>query len=320
MVKAQKGKKAIKSVEKSDKKKAKGTEIASEDLKAIKKRNPKAERALKKFEPKNDEDAKMALIIRGHSSSQIVNDVLMDLNMMTRPFSVYFTRKNEVLPFDDSNSLEFLMQKNHCSIFALGNHIKKRPNNLIFGRTFDGQLLDMVEFHVIDHKPIQSFQGSAKQLGSKPIIVFQGDAWGSDPIYTKIENLFLDVFRGAKATRLSLKGIDHVIAITAHDDKIYIRGYLNTFMKSGTKVPDVKLNPMGPFLDLSLRRHKLCAAEMWAMATKKPKNISQPKKVKNISRNELGEKMGRIHMEKQNLDTMKSRRVTALRNGGRKTR
>lgn len=40
----------------------------------------------------------------------------------------------------------------------------------------------------------------------------------------------------------------------------------------------------------------------------------QPAKVKNIKRTSLGDKLGRIHMKRQNLDNMGVRRVDALRN------
>lgn len=40
--------------------------------------------------------------------------------------------------------------------------------------------------------------------------------------------------------------------------------------------------------------------------------------MKNIKRTVLGEKIGRIHMEKQNLDKMGGRRVSALRGGGKR--
>ena len=41
-------------------------------------------------------------------------------------------------------------------------------------------------------------------------------------------------------------------------------------------------------------------------------------KVKNIKYTALGEKVGRIHMKKQNLDEMGGRRVTALRDSSKK--
>lgn len=39
-----------------------------------------------------------------------------------------------------------------------------------------------------------------------------------------------------------------------------------------------------------------------------------PPKVKNMSRNSLGDNVGRLHVKKQNLDGIGGRRVTALRN------
>lgn len=41
---------------------------------------------------------------------------------------------------------------------------------------------------------------------------------------------------------------------------------------------------------------------------------AKPTVVKNVKRTLLGEKMGRIHMNPQNLDKMGGRRVSALRN------
>lgn len=38
-----------------------------------------------------------------------------------------------------------------------------------------------------------------------------------------------------------------------------------------------------------------------------------PVSKKNISRNTLGDKIGRVHLKKQNLDQMGGRRVNALR-------
>ena len=42
--------------------------------------------------------------------------------------------------------------------------------------------------------------------------------------------------------------------------------------------------------------------------------------MKNIKKNSMGDKVGRIHMKKQNLDTMAVRRVDALRNRKKKKR
>ena len=45
-------------------------------------------------------------------------------------------------------SLEFWALKNDASMFVVGQNSKKRPDNLIFARTFDNRLLDMCEVGV----------------------------------------------------------------------------------------------------------------------------------------------------------------------------
>jgi ribosome production factor 2 len=41
-----------------------------------------------------------------------------------------------------------------CSLFIVGTHQKKRPDNLIIGRLFADHLLDMFEFGVSNYKGI----------------------------------------------------------------------------------------------------------------------------------------------------------------------
>lgn len=41
-----------------------------------------------------------------------------------------------------------------------------------------------------------------------------------------------------------------------------------------------------------------------------------PKKVKNIQRTSIGDKIGRIHMKPQNLDASVGKRISVLRNSG----
>lgn len=79
----------------------------------------------------SEDTAKCALLLKGKSSSQVMNDVLLDLTLMTKPNCKALNRNNDILPFEDVNSLEFLGQKNKSALFALVSHTKKRPNNLV---------------------------------------------------------------------------------------------------------------------------------------------------------------------------------------------
>lgn len=174
----------------------------------------------------------------------------------------------------------------------------------------------MYEFGVDNFQGLMSFKGDKKAIGSKPLMVFIGDQWDTDSTYIKIQSLLLDTFRADKIDKIALKGIDHVFCCAVADGKIMVRPYCIDFQRSGTKVPDVVLSGMGPFMDLTLRRTHSPSEDLWKTACKRPAALKVTK-VKNIQRTTLGEKLGRIHMKKQNLDKMGGRRVTALRDGKR---
>lgn len=89
----------------------------------------------------SDETAKKVLLIKGKSSSQVMNDVLLDLTMLTKPNCKALNRNNDILPFEDVNSLEFLGDKNRCALFSLVSHTKKRPNNLVMVRFLQTQFV-----------------------------------------------------------------------------------------------------------------------------------------------------------------------------------
>eukprot|EP01031_Cornospumella_fuschlensis_P032979 gene32979-39884_t len=272
---------------------------------------------VKKEEENLVEKVKKTLFLKGRTSSQTMNDVLKDLALMAKPYAKTFHRKNDIIPFEDAHSLEFLGPKNDCGLFALASHSKKRPNNLVLGRLYDGHILDMYEFGVTDFHSVTEFPGSKKAIGSKPMMIFLGDLWQIDAQYGKIQNLLLDFFRGFKADKLSLEGIDHVVTCAIHEGTISVRVYYVNYRKStASKVPELVLQPMGPSMDLLLRRTQMASEDMWKTAIRRPKILEQSK-VKNITRTDMGDKVGRIHMKKQNLDSMGGRRIKALRNSKR---
>jgi ribosome production factor 2 len=71
---------------------------------------------------------------------------------------VNFSKKNEIHPFEDASSLEFFSEKQDASLFVVGTHSKKRPNNLTFARMFEHKLLDMVEVGVTNYKSCSEFK------------------------------------------------------------------------------------------------------------------------------------------------------------------
>jgi ribosome production factor 2 len=259
------------------------------------------------------EKVKNILFLKGRNSSQVVNDAMRDLGLLSKPYNKVFSKKNDISPFEDSSSLEFLAPKNDCGLFVFGSHSKKRPDNLVMGRVYEGQLLDMYEFGIEQLQSLSSFAGDKKSVGAKPMMVFLGSQWEFDVNYQRLQNLFLDVFRGFKPDKISLHGVDHVISCAIHEDKIYIRPYFVNYQRSSAAAPSLSLQPMGPFLDLTLRRSQPAAEDLWKLACRKPKLPNQAPKVKNIVRNDLGDKVARVHMKRQNFDSLGGRRMNALR-------
>lgn len=227
-----------------------------------------------------------------------VKQWLKDMYAIKQPAAVKLNRKNEILPFEDETKLEFLALKNDCSLFMLGNHSKKRPDNVVMGRLFDFRVLDLLEFGFENYKPLQSFPGSAPGLGMRPCFVFCGEDFETKPEFKKLANLFLDFFRGRTTTMINLKGLENVIVMTALEGLVYFRHYAITLQRSGTALPRVELTEVGPSFELRIRRTKFASEEMWKQATKQHALI-EPKTKKNIERDSLGQTLGNVHVGRQ---------------------
>ncbi|XP_072178961.1 ribosome production factor 2 homolog [Diadema setosum] len=278
----------------------------------VKPKNQRVKRALEKREPKLIENNKTSLFIRGGHTSERITAVLTELHMLRKPHSQIFRRKNIMRPFDDQTSLEFMAQKNDASLFAFGSHSKKRPNNLVLGRMFDYHTLDMVEFGVDNFKSMHEFKTPKCTTGTKPCLIFTGEAFENDPDLQRVKSLLIDFFRGPVVEAVRLAGLEHVLSFTAIDGKILIRSYKVLLKKSGTRTPRVELAEIGPSLDLVKRRTRLATHDLFKRACKKPKAL-KPKKKKNISQDVFKTMHGRVHMEKQDLGKLQIRKMKALK-------
>ncbi|KAJ2785269.1 rRNA-binding ribosome biosynthesis protein rpf2 [Coemansia javaensis] len=282
-------------------------------------KNARAKRFLVAREAKVVENPKTAIIVRGSSTSQVILDTLKDLYALHKPHAINFTKKNQIHPFDDETGIEFFSRKNDSSLFAIGMHSKKRPHNLILGRTFDYHLLDMIELGVEKCVPIKDVGNPTCAIGARPLMVFNGETFAQDERMILLKSLLLDFFRGEDSDRVSLKGLEHVITVTAgpagpngEPGLVFLRTYTIDLKKSGVRQPRVELTEMGPSLDLRIRRVRYPADDMWKQAIRMPKELKEPK-VKNITRDGLGDKYGRVHLGKQDISKLQTRKVKALR-------
>ena len=70
------------------------------------------------------------------------------------------------------------------------------------------------------------------------------------------------------------------------------------------------LTNSGPDMDLTVRRTQFAPSELWSASLKQPKALVK-KKVKNQKTNAFGETVGRLHLERQDVDKAAGRRSSA---------
>ncbi|GJJ11732.1 hypothetical protein Clacol_005970 [Clathrus columnatus] len=312
-------------------------------LRTIKPKNARSKRVLDAREPKEVEDPRTAIFVRGSHPGEKVMGVMKDLMSLKRPNAISFSKKNDIRPFEDASSLEFWAQKNDASFFVVGHSNKKRPDGIIFARTFDGKVLDMCEVGVEEYVPISAIPGPKASPGHTPLMHFASELFDAHPRYMQLKSLLLDLFSaGEIGGGIYLKGIEHVISVTiaptpstasasgvvgpAADSssilpKVYLRTYTVSFQKSGQRTPYVSLSPHGPSLDLVMRRNTDPDPALLQLAMKKPKLKKKDiesglgKRKRNQEVDDMGDLRGRIHVPKQDLSALdrSTKRAKALR-------
>jgi len=279
----------------------------------VKPKTHRGKRELVKREPKLIENTKQCIFMRGAKCSDTAITFMKDLCKVKKPNSVYFSRKNELRPFEAVNEIEGMCKKYDSSLFAFGSHNKKRPHNLVIGRTFDTHVLDMVEIGIQNFKGLNDFKNQKITTGCKPCLIFMGDPFQSPSSeYYRIKNLLVDFFHGEEVTNIRLEGIEHVISFLALENKIVMKSYRIILKKSGEKVPFVELDEIGPSAELIIRRTKLASDDLFKTSCRQPREL-KVKKVKNITKDPFGSKLGRIHMPKQNLNSLPTRNMKGLK-------
>jgi len=312
-------------------------------LRTIKPKNARSKRALEAREPKEVEGAKTAIFVRGTHTGETLNAVMKELMALKRPNAISFAKKNDIRPFEDSSSLDFWSLKNDASLFIIGQDTKKRPDGLTFARMFDGRVLDMCEVGVTSFVSMNDIKTQKSTPGHRPLMHFASELFDTHPRFIQLKSILLDFFNGESSDAIVLSGLEHVISVTLgptppslttttpDDDSkeataslppVHIRTFTVQLLKSGTRIPRAQLVPMGPNLDLVMRRHTPADPEMMKAALKQPKLAKSDvekglgKKRKNIETDDMGDVRGQIHLGKQDLGSLQVRKMRGLKEDG----
>ena len=199
---------------------------------------------------------------------------------------------------------------------------------MVLGRMFDGHLLDMIELGINEEtfKSLSDFQNTKVPVGTKPCLLFSGEAFENDPTMKRAKSLLIDMFRGESlASHVRLAGLELSMQFTAVAPglaggpfKIIFRNYrINTKKSDNVRLPRVELEEIGPRMDWTLRRTHLASDDLFKTACKTIKNAkrTEKRKTKNITDDGLGGTLGRIHVPAQEIGAgrLQTRKMKGLK-------
>ncbi|KAK7951423.1 valyl-tRNA synthetase [Apiospora aurea] len=293
-------------------------------LRQVKPRNARSKRALEKRAPKVVENPKTALFLRYTTCSEVCQNALSDLYALRTPLAKRFTKKNDIHPFTDPASLEFFSERNDCSMFVFASSSKKRPHTLTLGRTFGHKILDMIELSLEpeSYRQMSQFKTRKPAIGLRPMLVFSGTAFDSPTAneYTMAKSMLTELFTGdTSGDKIDVEGLQYLINISADEPAgdevkpaIHVRVYMISTKRSGHKVPRVEVEEVGPRMDFRPGRIQEPQEDMWKEALKKPK-AGEERTKKNVSTDLMGDKLGRIHLGRQDLGDLQTRKMKGLK-------
>ncbi|EEH33698.1 ribosome biogenesis protein RPF2 [Paracoccidioides lutzii Pb01] len=301
-------------------------------LREIKPKNARSARILKAREPQLFEPVKRILLLHGPKCPQPLHNVLKTFHALTKPHSVLFHKKNEnIHPFESTENIEFLAVKNECGIVVFGSSNKKRPNCVTLLRIYNSKLLDMCEMLLLSEQVDQGKEAEKEEMTKmkldigiemKPMMLFAGSAWedATSSVYGMLKSMFLDMFKGEETDKIDVEGLQYLLMVAAEEPVeglaaiIHLRWYKIRTKKSGQKLPRVELDEIGPKFDFRVGRVQEADEAVMKEAMKQAKAPNEEGKMKkNIGMDAIGDKIGRVHLGRQDLSGLQTRKMKGLK-------
>lgn len=158
-------------------------------------------------------------------------------------------------------------------------------------------------------------------IGLKPMMLFAGSAWedATATNYAMVKSMLLDIFRGEETDKIDVEGLQYILMVAAEEPVegtspvIHLRWYKIRTKKSGQKLPRVELDEIGPKFDFKIGRTRDAEPDAMKEAMKQGKKPSEERTKKNISMDAIGDKVGRVHLGKQDLSALQTRKMKGLK-------
>ncbi|AFM98167.1 hypothetical protein EHEL_041170 [Encephalitozoon hellem ATCC 50504] len=192
--------------------------------------------------------------------------------------------REKTSPFDCVEKMEKLMKKKKSGLFISVT----KDNLLVIGRAFNDEVIDMVEFKINRYLSVSDFECVGPELHMKYFVVLQNI--NSE----RLENLMVDLLN-MRSSKACLEAVRYSW-VFAKTEGGYVLKYVRV-------LKDLNVEDCGPLLEMELVRSYHCGDELYKKAlgeARKPR--------KNVSKNLFNDKIGTLHIDKQDLRDIKLRK------------
>lgn len=210
-------------------------------------------------------EQKKILFIHGNSR---------EMSNLSSQVQLCSTLYRDIYVLDSVETLISAMKKRKCNIF-----INESGNKLAIGRIYDDEVLDIVEYEILEKK---GFVSGGAALGSKYLMLFLG-------LSDRERNLWTDILY-QRSSQINLEAIKYVFVLTRQENEFII-----------SLCTKDKLELIGPFYKLKVVREKYCDSALFKTSL----GIQKPKQMKNIAVNEQKTKLGKIYVNKQDFKDLR---------------
>lgn len=157
-------------------------------------------------------------------------------------------------------------------------------------------------------------------LGARPVVIFSGTVFDYDEKLKRAKNLIHDFFvEGVQKDSIDiLTEPRYVISVTGTEKSIHLRFFyvrlraseLEKLKNGEPELSNGVFVEIAPRIRLTLGRSQIAKDEEFNQACKQRK-IKAKKHEKNISKNQLGDRIGRVYVEQQDLKSLRLRKRKA---------
>ena len=182
---------------------------------------------------------------------------------------------------------------------------------------FDAHVLDMMELRIEEYTPISAFKGTKPPCAPRMSFAFVGSAFETSDDLKMFKNMLVDFYHNDAQSKYCLDEFTSVMSVVADQGKVFISVFAVTLKNGATATHEV-----GPRLVLVPGRTKFATEDHRQEAMRAPAQLAPAKKVKNVTKDFLGQKHGVVHVNAQKLADLNKgiKRMKALRVSKKKTR